>query len=64
MGLHLGEQGKRIGVGKQVYLLKKLQDPFALVLQGFVIGGLLFWATQGEATPRPAVHAQAIIVPN
>ena len=43
-----------------MYLLKKLQNPFALVIQGFVIGGLLFWTTQGEATPRPAVHASAI----
>ena len=45
-------------------LLKKLQNPFALVLQGFVIGGLVFWTTQGEATPRPTVHASAIIAPN
>ena len=45
-------------------LLKKLQNPYALVLQGFVIGGLLFWTTQGEATLRPAVHATAIIAPN
>jgi hypothetical protein len=47
-----------------VSLLKKLQNPFALVLQGFVIGGLLFWTTQGEATPQPVMHASAIIVPN
>jgi len=47
-----------------VNLLKKLQNPYALVLQGFVIGGLLFWTTQGEATLRPAVHATAIIAPN
>ena len=36
-------------------LLKKLQNPFALVVQGFLVGGLLFSAAQGEATPRPAV---------
>ena len=47
-----------------MYLLKKLQNPFALVLQGFVIGGLLFWTTQGEATPQPAMHAHAIVAPN
>lgn len=32
---------------------KKLQNPFALVVQGFVVGGLLFWTTQGQASqPR------------
>lgn len=29
---------------------KKLQNPFALVVQGFVVGGLLFWTTQGQAS--------------
>lgn len=33
---------------------KKLQNPFVLVFQGFLAGGLLFWTTQGEANPRPA----------
>jgi hypothetical protein len=37
----------------QVKVLKKLQNPFALVLQGFIAGGVLFWTTQGEAA-RPA----------
>jgi len=46
-----------------VNLLKKLQNPFALVVQGFLVGGLLFWAAQGEATPQPAVHASAIVSP-
>jgi hypothetical protein len=32
---------------------KKLQNPFVLVGQGFLVGGLLFWTTQGEAS-RPA----------
>ena len=45
-------------------LLNKLQNPFALVLQGFVVGGLLFWAAQGEATPQPAPHAVSVISPN
>ena len=46
-------------------LLKKLQHPFALVLQGFLVGGVLFWTTQGQATqnagaPVPiAVHVSA-----
>lgn len=31
-------------------LIKKLQNPFALVAQGFVMGGALFWTTQAEAT--------------
>jgi hypothetical protein len=61
---HLAGQGKRTGVGQAVNLLKKLQNPFALVLQGFVLGGLLFWTTQGEATPRPPAHASAIVAPN
>jgi hypothetical protein len=34
-----------------VNLLKKLQNPFALVLQGFLVGGVLFWTTQGQAAP-------------
>jgi len=50
--------------GQTVIVLKKLQNPFALVVQGFLVGGLLFWTTQGEATLRPAVHATAIIAPN
>jgi hypothetical protein len=47
-----------------VYLLKKLQNPFALVLQGFLVGGLVFWAAQGEAAPQPAVHASSIVASN
>jgi hypothetical protein len=48
-----------------VNLLKKLQHPFALVVQGFLVGGVLFWTTQGQATqavgaPMPiAVHVSA-----
>ena len=30
-------------------LAKKLQNPFALVAQGFVVGGGLFWASQAQA---------------
>jgi hypothetical protein len=54
----------KTGDGQAVNLLKKLQNPFALVLQGFVVGGLLFWAAQGEATPHPVVHASAIVTSN
>ena len=30
-------------------LWKKLQNPFALVAQGFLVGGVVFWTTQAEA---------------
>jgi hypothetical protein len=41
---------------------KKLQNPFVLVGQGFFLGGLLFWTTQGQASrlvaaPVPAAHS-------
>ena len=29
--------------------LDKLQNPFALVAQGFIVGGILFWTTQAQA---------------
>lgn len=37
-----------------VNVLKKLQHPVALVVQGFIAGGVLFWTTQSQATPAPA----------
>jgi hypothetical protein len=40
-----------------VNVLKKLQNPFALVVQGFIVGGVLFWTTQGQATQAPAAPA-------
>ena len=50
----------------EVNVLKKLQHPVALVVQGFLVGGVLFWTTQGQATqagplaPAPiAVHVTA-----
>ena len=40
----------------------KLQNPFALVVQGFVVGGLLFWTTQGQATlPAPEAPAASTL---
>ena len=42
-------------------VLKKLQHPFALVLQGFLVGGVLFWTTQGQAT-QPAATPFPIAV--
>jgi hypothetical protein len=31
-------------------MMEKLLNPFALVFQGFLAGGLLFWATQADAS--------------
>ena len=42
----------------------KLQNPYALVVQGFIVGGLLFWTAQGEATPQPRVPATSIVAVN
>jgi hypothetical protein len=47
-----------------VRLLKQLQNPYALVLQGFLVGGLLFWTTQGDAAPQPVTHTASIIAAN
>jgi hypothetical protein len=33
---------------------KKLQNPYALVAQGFVLGGMIFFATHGESIAAPA----------
>ena len=30
-------------------VLDKMQNPFALVAQGFLVGGILFWTTQAQA---------------
>ena len=43
---------------------KKLQHPFALVGQGFVAGGILFFATHADSiaaspTPTPAAAVTA-----
>jgi len=36
---------------------KKLQSPFALVAQGFLAGGLVFWTTRAEASSLlSAIH--------
>ena len=45
-------------------LLNKMQNPIALVVQGFVVGGLLFWAAQGEATPQPIAQASSVTLSN
>lgn len=30
-------------------ILNKLQNPFALVVQGFLVGGFIFWTTTAQA---------------
>ncbi len=41
----------------EVNVVKKLQHPLALVTQGFILGGVLFWTTQGQATQQAAAPA-------
>ena len=57
--LLISRANERNQAGKQnpVNVLKKLQNPFALVVQGFIVGGVLFWTTQGQATQAPAAPA-------
>ena len=42
-------------------VLKKLQNPFALVIQGFVLGGVLFWTTQGQANAAPVAEPVPVV---
>ena len=45
-------------------MLKKMQNPFALVGQGFVLGGVLFFATHSEsllAAPATAAPATSLV---
>jgi hypothetical protein len=35
--------------GTHMKIWNKLQNPFALVAQGFAAGGLLFWTTRADA---------------
>ena len=48
-------------------LLKKLQHPFALVAQGFVLGGILFFAMHPESLDArargAAAQASAMVAP-
>lgn len=39
---------------------KKLQNPYALVAQGFVLGGLIFFATHGESIAAPSAAIELI----
>lgn len=45
-------------------MLKRLQNPFVLVGQGFVLGGILFFATHAEsllASPAPAQPSASLV---
>ena len=45
-------------------LLKKLQNPYALVGQGFVLGGLIFFATNADAlqaSAKPIASAGSLL---
>ena len=42
--------------------MKKLQHPLALVVQGFLVGGVLFWTTQGQATQAAPFAPASIAV--
>ena len=45
-------------------LRKRLQNPFALVGQGFVLGGVLYFATHAEsllASPAPAQPSASLV---
>jgi hypothetical protein len=45
-------------------LWKRLQNPFALVGQGFVLGGILFFAINAEsllASPAPATPSDSLV---
>lgn len=44
-------------------LLRKLQNPYALVAQGFVLGGLLFVATHDESFAAAPPSTGSIIAP-
>lgn len=50
-------EAHRLESEAEVNVLKKLQNPIALVVQGFVAGGVLFWTTQGQASQAPASPA-------
>jgi hypothetical protein len=48
---HTGWADKKKRAGKDVTKFwKKLQSPFALVAQGFVAGGLVFFTTRADAS--------------
>jgi hypothetical protein len=50
MATHIRSQAEKAGEsGTHMRIWSKLQNPFALVVQGFAAGGLLFWTTRADA---------------
>jgi hypothetical protein len=59
-----GKQGKRVRSKRVMKMLKRLQNPYFLVGQGFVLGGALFFATHPEsllASPSAANPADSAV---
>jgi hypothetical protein len=52
---------RRLESETHVNVLKKLQHPVALVVQGFVVGGVLFWTTQGQAMQAPVAGPAPVV---
>ncbi|MGZ8997838.1 MAG: hypothetical protein ACXW2T_03175 [Allosphingosinicella sp.] len=50
-----------------IKLFKKLDNPFLLIAQGFVVGAILFWSTSpgpSEASPnQPTARAESPLLP-
>ena len=44
-----GKEGRREASRRGMKMWKRLQNPFLLVGQGFVLGGILFFATHFES---------------
>ena len=53
------ETGKSTKQRLKMKVLKKLQNPFVLVGQGFVLGGILFFATHPESLLASPVASQS-----
>ena len=59
-----GKQEQKKQPGRVMKWLERLQNPFALVGQGFFLGGVLFFATHPEsmlAAPAPAPAADSAV---
>lgn len=48
-----------VAVNRRMRTLKKLQHPFALVAQGFVLGGILFFATHPASIQAASAQTEA-----
>ena len=59
-----GKQEQKKKPERVMKWLERLQNPFALVGQGFFLGGVLFFATHPEsllAAPAPAPAADSVV---